>query len=183
MSERLKIVRSPVRSRPQPQFPLSGGINIKNFSAMIIKYGPFWRWAFVGATTAIVDYIVFISVYSVITSILIANFFAGLVSLGFNYRAHYFWSFKVQTDQTRTSLKYLGNLIIFWSLGTLILNTLISAGIDPKIAKLIPIAIIAPLSFISLRFFVFKEINALKQLSIFCSKKQYKKQQPKNQQD
>jgi len=101
--------------------------------------------------------------------------------MGFNYSAHYFWSFRVQTDQTRTSLKYLVNLIAFWSLSTLILKTLTSAGIDPKIAKLIPIAIIAPLSFISLRFFVFKRINALKQLNIFCSKKKYKKQQPKSQ--
>jgi len=34
------------------------------------------------------------------------------------------------------------------------LNGLITAGIDPKIAKLIPIPFIAPLSFLSLKFFV-----------------------------
>jgi hypothetical protein len=39
------------------------------------------------------------------------------------------------------------------------LKTLISAGLDPKIAKLIPIPIIAPLSFLSLRFLVFKKID------------------------
>jgi putative flippase GtrA len=126
------------------------------------KYGSLWRWALVGVTTAVIDYIIFISMYSLITSVLAANFFAGLVSIGFNYSAHYFWSFKSQTDHTKAGLKYLINLITFWSVSTLLLNALITAGIDPKIAKLIPIPIIAPLSFISLRFFVFKKVNILK---------------------
>ena len=121
------------------------------------KFGSLWRWALVGATTAVIDYIIFISLYSLITSVLVANFFAGLVSISFNYSAHYFWSFKSQTDHTKAGLKYLINLVTFWSASTLLLKALITAGIDPKIAKLIPILIIAPLSFISLRFFVFKK--------------------------
>ena len=135
---------------------------MQNFSTLVIKYGSIWRWSLVGVTTAIIDYTIFISMYSVITSVLIANFFAGLLSIGFNYTAHYFWSFKSQTDHVKACLKYLINLITFWSLSTLLLKALISAGIDPKIAKLIPIPIIAPLSFISLRFFVFKKVDALK---------------------
>jgi len=126
------------------------------------KYGSLWRWAIVGVTTAVIDYIIFISLYSLITSVLVANFFAGLVSIGFNYSAHYFWSFKSQTDHSKAGLKYLINLITFWSVSTLLLKALITAGIDPKIAKLIPIPVIAPLSFISLRFFVFKKVNILK---------------------
>jgi len=126
------------------------------------KYGPLWRWALVGVTTTVIDYVIFISIYSVITSVLIANFFAGLVSISFNYSAHYFWSFKSQTDHTKAGLKYLINLITFWSISTLLLKILITAGLDPKIAKLMPIPIIAPLSFISLRFFVFKKANNLK---------------------
>ncbi len=126
------------------------------------KYGSLLRWAFVGVSTAVIDYIVFISLYSVITSVLVANFFAGLVSISFNYSAHYFWSFKSQTDHTKTGLKYLISLFTFWSIGTLLLKILITSGLDPKIAKLMPIPIIAPLSFISLRFFVFKKANNLK---------------------
>ena len=121
------------------------------------KYGSLWRWALVGVTTTVIDYIIFISIYSVIISVLVANFIAGLVSIGFNYSAHYFWSFKSQTDHTKSGLKYLINLITFWSISTLFLKILITAGLDPKIAKLMPIPIIAPLSFISLRFFVFKK--------------------------
>ena len=126
------------------------------------KYGSLLRWALVGVTTTVIDYILFISIYSVISSVLIANFFAGLVSLSFNYSAHYFWSFKSQTDHSTAALKYLINLITFWSISTLLLKILITSGLDPKIAKLIPIPIIAPLSFISLRFFVFKKANNLK---------------------
>ena len=126
------------------------------------RYGSLFRWALVGVSTAVIDYIIFISLYSVITSVLVANFFAGLVSIGFNYSAHYFWSFKSQTDHTKAGLKYLINLITFWSISTLLLKILITSGLDPKIAKLMPIPIIAPLSFISLRFFVFKKANNLK---------------------
>ena len=106
------------------------------------KYGSISRWTLVGITTTAIDYILFISIYSVIISVLIANFFAGLVSLSFNYSAHYFWSFKSQTDHAKAGLKYLINLITFWSLSTILLKALITAGVDPKIAKLIPIPII-----------------------------------------
>ena len=126
------------------------------------RYGSLLRWALVGLSTTIIDYVTFISLYSVIASVLAANFFAGLVSLSFNYSAHYFWSFKSQTDHTKSGLKYLINLITFWSISTLLLKILITSGVDPKIAKLIPIPVIAPLSFISLKFFVFKKANNLK---------------------
>ena len=126
------------------------------------KYGSLLRWALVGVTTALIDYAMFISMYSVIISVLAANFLAGVVSLSFNYSAHYYWSFKSQTDHTKAGLKYLINLITFWSISTILLKILISSGINPKIAKLIPIPIIAPLSFISLRFFVFNKANSLK---------------------
>jgi putative flippase GtrA len=124
---------------------------------LIKKYSSMWRWALVGTTTAVIDYLIFISMYSVITSVLIANFCAGLFSISFNYLAHYFWSFKSQADHSKSGIKYLLNLVIFWSTGTLLLKVLITAGIDPKIAKLIPILFIAPLSFLSLKFFVFKK--------------------------
>jgi len=124
---------------------------------LIKKYGSMWRWASVGTTTAVIDYLIFISMYSVITSVLIANFCAGIISITFNYLAHYFWSFKSQANHSNSGVKYLLNLIISWSLSTLLLKVLITNGIDPKIAKLIPIPFIAPLSFLSLKLYVFKK--------------------------
>jgi putative flippase GtrA len=130
---------------------------LKNIYILKALYSEKFRWALVGVTSAVIDYLIFIAIYSVITSVLIANFCAGLFSITFNYLAHYFWSFKSEADHSKSGIKYLLNLLIFWSLGTLFLKGLISAGIDPKIAKLIPIPFIAPLSFLSLRFFVFKK--------------------------
>ena len=129
----------------------------RNVISLIKKYSSMWRWALVGTTTAVIDYLIFISLYSVIVSVLIANFCAGLFSITFNYLAHYFWSFKSQADHSKSGLKYLLNLVFFWSAGTFLLKALITSGIDPKIAKLIPIPFIAPLSFLSLKFYVFKK--------------------------
>ena len=129
---------------------------MQSISTLIKRYSSMWRWALVGTTTAVVDYLLFISLYSVIKSVFIANFCAGLFSLTFNYLAHYFWSFKSGVDHSKSGIKYLVNLLLFWLLGTVLLSSLITSGIDPKIAKLIPIPLIAPLSFLSLKYFVFK---------------------------
>ena len=130
---------------------------MQNVISLIKRYGSIWRWALVGIITVIIDYIIFIGMYSVITSVLVANFIAGLFSITFNYFAHYFWSFTSEADHSKAGSKYLINTVFFWSLGTMILKGLITAGLDPKIAKLIPIPFIAPLSFLSLKFFVFKQ--------------------------
>jgi putative flippase GtrA len=128
-----------------------------NIIKLIQKYGSMWRWALVGISTALIDYFVFVSIYSLITSVLIANLCAGLLSITFNYLAHYFWSFKSEVNHSKSGIKFLLNLIVFWSISTLLLKSLITSGIEPKIAKLIPIPFIAPLSFISLKFIVFKK--------------------------
>ena len=130
---------------------------MENVNSLIKRYGSMLRWALVGITTTVIDYLIFIAMYSVIASVLIANFVAGLFSITFNYLAHYSWSFKSEIDHGKSGTKYLINLVTFWSLSTLLLKGLITAGIDPKIAKLIPIPFIAPLSFLSLKFFVFKK--------------------------
>ena len=130
---------------------------MQNVISLVKRYGSVWRWVIVGTITIVIDYLIFIGMYSVITSVLVANFVAGLFSITFNYLAHYFWSFKSEADHGKSGSKYFINLVIFWSLGTLLLKGLITAGIDPKIAKLIPIPFIAPLSFLSLKFFVFKK--------------------------
>ena len=129
----------------------------KNVIALIKKYGSMWRWALVGIITVVIDFLIFIGVYSMITSLLVVNFLAGLFSITFNYLAHYFWSFKSEADHGKSGVKYLINLVIFWSFSTLLLQGLISSGVDPKIAKLISIPFIALLSFLSLKFFVFKK--------------------------
>jgi len=125
---------------------------------LVLKYIAIWRWALVGLTTTTFDFLIFISIYSSIKSVLIANSCAGLFSISFNYLAHYFWSFKSELNHSKSTRRYLINLIIFWSLGTLLLKILITLEIDPKLAKLLPILFIAPLSFLSLSRFVFRKL-------------------------
>ena len=130
---------------------------LESIKSLIAKYGSILRWASVGMITAVIDYIIFITMYSVVTSVLIANFCSGLLSIIFNYLAHYFWSFRSEVNHLKSGAKFFINLIVIWSLSTLLLNILINEGIEPKFAKLIPMLFVAPLSFISMRFFVYKK--------------------------
>ena len=124
---------------------------------LITKYRSMWRWALVGTLTAVIDYFIFLFLYSITPSVLFANFFSGLASLAFNYLAHYFWSFKSASDHKQSGARYLINLVVIWSLGTVFLKILITSGIDPHIAKIIPVLVTAPGSYISLNYFVFKK--------------------------
>ena len=124
---------------------------------LITKYRSMWRWGLVGTLTAVIDYFIFLFLYSITPSVLFANFFSGLASLAFNYLAHYFWSFKSASDHKQSGARYLINLVVIWSLGTVFLKILITSGIDPHIAKIIPVLVTAPGSYISLNYFVFKK--------------------------
>ena len=132
-------------------------LSLASIKSLIGKYGSILRWALVGIITAVIDYIIFVTMYSVVTSVLIANFCSGLLSIIFNYLAHYFWSFRSEVNHLKSGAKFFINLIVIWSLSTLLLNILINEGIEPKFAKLIPMLFVAPLSFISMRFFVYKK--------------------------
>ena len=133
-------------------------MNIKHLSQVLItKYRSMWRWGLVGILTAVIDYFLFLLLYAAFPSVLFANFFAGLVSLTFNYLSHYFWSFKSESDHKQSGLKFLINFVVIWSLGTVFLKALISSGIDPHIAKIIPVLVTAPGSFLSMNFFVFRK--------------------------
>ena len=128
---------------------------LRRVSNFLFRFESMHRWALVGTVTFLIDYVLFLAIYSANNSVYTANFCSGLISITFNYFAHYIWSFKSYSHHSRTGVKYLVNLILFWTLGTLILKSLI-INLEAKYAKLISIPIIAPLSFLSLKFFVFR---------------------------
>jgi putative flippase GtrA len=115
------------------------------------------RWALVGFLTFVVDYAMFLVFYTKLENVLSSNFFAAIFSITFNYLFHFSWTFKSQSSHYDSSPKYLLNLFLFWILSTTLLSFFISAGVEAKIAKFIPITIIAPLSFLSLKYIVFKK--------------------------
>jgi putative flippase GtrA len=115
------------------------------------------RWVAVGLATTATDYLIFISIYGPINSVVIANFISGLVSTSINYYTHHRWTFKSDQDHSRSGTRYLINLIFWWLVSTAAIKVFIVVGIDPKIAKLLPILIIAPINYFVLNHIVFKK--------------------------
>ena len=161
MSERLKIVRSPVRSRPQPQISISSRLElmISRFSDLKDNYFDYSmiRWGIVGTTTTLVDYLLFITIYGPISSVFLANFISATVATCINYLTHHRWTFKSKQNHSRSGFNYLLNLIFWWLISTSVIKILLVSGFDPKIAKLVPLVLIVPVNYFVLNHLVFKK--------------------------
>jgi len=116
-----------------------------------------FRWMLVGFFTTATDYLIFISLYGSIDSVVISNFISGFVATSINYYTHHRWTFKSEQDHSKSGTRYLLNLIFWWAISTLTIKALIVLEIDPKIAKLLPILIIAPINYFVLNHIVFKK--------------------------
>ena len=160
MSERLKIVRSPVRSRPQPQVIQTSRLEliISRFKKLKDKYFDYsmLRWGLVGITTTLVDYLLFISLYGLISSVFLANLISTTVATCINYLTHHRWTFKSEQNHSRSSVKYSLNLIFWWLVSTTVIKLLVDAGVDPRAAKLAPLVFIVPVNYFVLNYLVFK---------------------------
>ena len=115
------------------------------------------RWILVGLFTTATDYLIFISLYGPIDSVVISNFISGFVATLINYFTHHRWTFKSEQDHSKSGTRYLLNLIFWWVVSTLAIKALIVLEIDPKIAKLLPILVIAPINYFVLNHIVFKK--------------------------
>ena len=115
------------------------------------------RWMLVGFFTTATDYLIFISLYGPIDSVVISNFISGFVATSVNYYTHHRWTFKSEQDHSKSGTRYLLNLIFWWIVSTLAIKALIVLEIDPKIAKLLPILVIAPINYFVLNHIVFKK--------------------------
>jgi putative flippase GtrA len=115
------------------------------------------RWVLVGVTTTAVDYLIFITLYGPISSVFIANLISASIATSLNYFTHHRWTFKSDQNHSRSGVKYLVNLAFWWLVSTSIIKALIVLSIDPKIAKLVPILLIAPINYFVLNKIVFKK--------------------------
>jgi putative flippase GtrA len=117
------------------------------------------RWVLVGVATTAIDFFVFITLYGRINSVFVVNLISSAVATSMNYFTHRQWTFKSNQNHSRSVVKYLVNLTFWWLISTSIIKALILLGIDPKIAKLAPILLIAPINYFVLNKIVFKKIN------------------------
>jgi len=113
------------------------------------------RWMLVGLFTTATDYLIFISLYGPINSVVVANFISGFISTSINYYTHHRWTFKSEQNHSKSGSRYLLNLVFWWVVSTLSIKALIVLEIDPKIAKLLPILVIAPINYFVLNHLVF----------------------------
>ena len=114
------------------------------------------RWVLVGVTTTVIDYLIFITLYGPINSVFIANLISASIATSLNYFTHHRWTFESDQNHSRSGVKYLVNLAFWWLVSTSIIKALIVLNIDPKIAKLVPILLIAPINYFVLNKIVFK---------------------------
>ena len=115
------------------------------------------RWVLVGLTTTVIDYLIFITLYGPINSVFAVNLISSSVATSLNYFTHHRWTFKSDQNHSRSGVKYLVNLTFWWLISTSIIKALIVLSIDPKIAKLVPILLIAPINYFVLNKIVFKK--------------------------
>ena len=115
------------------------------------------RWVVVGVTTTVIDYFIFIILYGPINSVFVVNLISSTVATSLNYFTHHRWTFKSDQNHSRSGVKYLINLAFWWLISTSIIKALIVLNIDPKIAKLAPILLIAPINYFVLNKIIFKK--------------------------
>jgi putative flippase GtrA len=117
------------------------------------------RWAVVGVATFIIDYTLFILLFEPLgplQSVFLANLIAGIFATTFNYLSHHRWTFKSDQNHSISGIKYLLTLIFWWLVGTTILKALILSGLDPRLAKFIPVLVVTPFNYFVLNYLVFK---------------------------
>ena len=115
------------------------------------------RWVLVGVTTTVIDYFIFIILYGPINSVFVVNLISSTVATSLNYFTHHRWTFKSDQNYSRSGIKYLVNLAFWWLISTSIIKALIVFNIDPKIAKLASILLIAPINYFVLNKIIFKK--------------------------
>ena len=115
------------------------------------------RWGTVGLFTTAVDYLIFIYLYGPINSVFLANLISSSTATSMNYYSHHRWTFKSNQDHSKSGVKYLLNLMFWWLVSTSIIKALVEFNVDPKVAKLVPLVLIAPINYFMLNLIVFKK--------------------------
>ena len=113
------------------------------------------RWGLVGVSTTLVDYLLFISLYGPISSVFLANLISASIATCINYITHHRWTFKSEQNHSRSGFKYFLNLVFWWLVSTTLIKILLESGFDPRIAKLVPLALIVPVNYFVLNYIVF----------------------------
>jgi putative flippase GtrA len=115
------------------------------------------RWALVGLTTTLIDYLLFISLYYTTKTVFISNLISASVATTINYLTHHRWTFRSKQNHSKSGFKYILNIFSWWVISTSIIKALVDLGIDPRVAKLAPLIVIVPINYFILNLIVFRK--------------------------
>jgi len=115
------------------------------------------RWGLVGITTTGIDFFLFIFLYRQSNSVYMANLISATIATSINYLTHHRWTFKSGQKHSKSGVKYLLNLIFWWLVSSTIIKSMVVAGFDPRLAKLVPLVLIVPVNYFVLNHLVFKQ--------------------------
>jgi putative flippase GtrA len=120
-----------------------------------------FRWLAVAFLTVLVDYLIFMSIYKHIQSVFASNLVSGIVATSINYSSHYRWTFTSKNSHVKAGFRYFLNWVIWWIVGSCAIKLLITFHVNTSIAKLLPIIIIAPASYLIMRKLIFHHKSAI----------------------
>jgi putative flippase GtrA len=109
----------------------------------------------VGGTSVSLDWGIFALVYLASSSILLSNTISVFLSSTFNFVCHKRWTFQDKSNFRNKTGKYVFNQFMNYFVSTILIKAFSLSGVNPVLLKPIVIAIIAPVNFLSLKYFVF----------------------------
>lgn len=121
----------------------------------ILSY-QFVVWVIVGVTTIALDFVLFLLTHSVTHSVTISNFVSVILSSIFNFFMHRLRTFQKTADFRAQAIKYCIYQFLIWLLGTKLILIFIYLGVSLELAKLLPLLVIAPINFYSLKNWVYR---------------------------
>lgn len=127
-------------------------------SKLLIDYfsSQFIIWAFVGLVTILIDWILFLLGHSLFSSVLIANFISVFSSSVFNFLMHRYKTFQKTSNMKKEALKYCIYQFLIWFLGAKLIVFLINLDINLELAKILPLIVIAPINFFTLKYWIYR---------------------------
>jgi len=119
------------------------------------------KFLIVGSITFLCEYIIFYSLYVLLHwELLLSNSLSFAVGLSMSFMLNRLWAFKID----RYARKLHHQAVIYGALAAtnLVINNLIVAGLkadglDPRIGKVVAIAVIAIWNLLIYKYFIFKE--------------------------
>ncbi|MFA5103950.1 MAG: GtrA family protein [Candidatus Margulisiibacteriota bacterium] len=119
----------------------------------------FIKYAFIGVLNTAVSYLVYSVLLLLEFRYSTALSFSYLIGIIHSYAWNRWWNFRSKSPFGMETARFVSSYIISFLMNLLILRTLIeNHSVQPFIAQAIAIIIIAPTTFLLMRYWVFKKI-------------------------